>query len=279
MALLAVSAALLIPAPAWATGPVNWQFGFQDAASPVAERLNSFHAMLLYIISAITLFVFGLLAVIFVRFNAKANPKPATFTHNTMIEIIWTVIPVIILIVIAVPSMQILYYTDRSAHPDMTLKVTGNQWYWSYEYPDQGGISFSSYMIPENEIDAGAGQKRLLSTDHPVVLPVDTDIQVLVTASDVLHAFAVPALGVKMDGVPGRINETWMRITKPGTYYGQCSELCGKGHGYMPIEIVAVSKDDFSAWAAKQGGGAKEQAPAQDEAKPEEKPAGTEGVE
>lgn len=263
--LLGLSA--FMPDAAFAAGPVDWQINFQEAATPVAERLHSFHTFLLYIITGITAFVFALLLIIIVRFNAKTNPKPATFAHNTVIEVIWTVIPVIILVVIAIPSMKLLYYSDRTADPEMTLKVTGYQWYWGYEYPDQGGVNFMSYMIPDEELDTAKGQKRLLSTDSPVVLPVDTNIQLLITAADVLHAFAVPAFGVKLDAVPGRINETWIRITKPGVYYGQCSELCGKGHAYMPIEIHAVSKEEFNAWITKQGGGK------QDSADSQEKPA------
>lgn len=252
--------------------PEGWEINFQEPASPVAERLQDFHTMLLWIIAAIGVFVCCLLIVVMVRFNAKANPQPARFAHNTMLEVAWTVVPVIILIVIAIPSMKLLYYMDRTAETEMTLKVTGYQWYWGYEYPDHGDISLTSYMIPDDQIDAGAGQKRLLSTDNPVVLPTDTNIEILVTASDVLHAFAVPALGIKTDAVPGRINSTWVRITKPGTYYGQCSELCGNGHAYMPIEIVAVPREDFTAWAQKNGA----PAPAEDAAEGAEN---TEGAE
>jgi cytochrome c oxidase subunit 2 len=240
---------------AMASGAVDWQLGFQEAASPVAERIHNFHTMLLYIITAITLFVTALLVIVMIRFNAKANPKPSLFAHNTPIEILWTVVPVLILIAIAIPSMRLLYYGDRTAEPEMTLKVTGNQWYWSYEYPDQGNIAVTSYMLKDNEIDPAKGQKRLLSTDNPIYLPVDTNIQLLVTAADVLHAFTVPALGFKIDAVPGRINESWTRITKPGVYYGQCSELCGKDHAFMPVEIHAVSKEEFAEWVVAQQGG------------------------
>lgn len=246
-ALLSVFAICLAPG-VFAAEPVDWALNMQPAASPVAEHLHKFHTMLLYIITAITLFVFALLLIIIVRFNAKANPKPAQFTHNVKLEVLWTVVPIIILIVIAVPSMKLLYYSDRTPDPEMTLKVTGYQWYWGYEYPDHGGINFMSYMIPENEIDVSQGQKRLLSTDRAVILPVDTNIQILVTAADVLHSFALPALGIKIDAVPGRINETWVRISKEGIYYGQCSELCGVNHAFMPIEIHAVSKDAFQQW-------------------------------
>ena len=251
-ALLGVAA--LVSNVAMAAGPVDWQMGFQEAASPVAERIERFHNGLLYLCAAVSAFVLALLIIVVFRFNAKANPKPALFAHHTLLEIVWTVIPVIILVVLSVPSMKLLYYSDRTADPEMTLKITGYQWYWGYEYPDQGGINFMSYMVPDEEIDVAKGQKRLLSTDAPVVLPVDTNIQILVTAADVLHAFAMPAFGIKIDAVPGRMNETWVRITKPGVYYGQCSELCGKGHGYMPIEVHAVSKEEFAAWVANQGG-------------------------
>lgn len=231
-----------------------WGIGFQEAATPVAERLHHFHTMVLVIITAITLFVMGLLVWVMVRFNARANPVPSMTTHNVLLEIIWTVVPVVILIIIAVPSFKLLYYMDRTENPDMTLKVTGYQWYWGYEYPDHGGISFTSNMIPQKDIDPSKGQMRLLSTDNPVIVPVDTNIQVIVTAADVLHSFAVPSFGIKADAVPGRLNETWIRVEKPGVYYGQCSEICGTGHGFMPIEVIAVSKEDFAAWVVKQGG-------------------------
>lgn len=240
--------AMMTTLPAMAGDAQPWQLNMPPAASPVAERLHDFHTMLLWVITAITLFVVALLLIIIFKFNAKANPKPAQFTHNVKLEILWTVIPAIILFLIAIPSMKLLYYSDRTAEPDMTLKITGYQWYWGYEYPDHDGLNFLSYMIPDDEIDADKGQKRLLSTDNPVVLPVDTNIQILVTAADVLHAFAIPAFGVKIDAVPGRINETWTRITKPGVYYGQCSELCGINHAFMPIEIHAVSKEEFARW-------------------------------
>jgi len=235
-------------------GAQGWELGFQPAATPVAERLHDFHNFLLVIITLITIFVLVLLLYVMVRFRAKANPTPSMTTHNVPLEIIWTVIPVLILILIAVPSFKLLYYMDRTDDPEMTLKVTGYQWYWGFEYPDHGDISVTSNMIKEEDLDLAKGQIRLLSTDNPVILPVDTNIQVIVTAADVLHSFAVPAFGIKVDAVPGRINETWVRIEKPGAYYGQCSELCGQGHAFMPVEIIAVSKEDFAAWVAKQNG-------------------------
>jgi cytochrome c oxidase subunit 2 len=239
----------LLAGPALADGIQPYQLGFQEAVTPVAERIHIFHNMMLWIISGITVFVMILLLIVMVRFNARANPVPSSTTHNVPLEIVWTVVPVLILIIIAVPSLKLLYFTDRVVDPEMTLKVTGNQWNWTYEYPDYEGLSFTSVMIPTNELDTSKGQKRLLSVDNPIVLPVDTTVQIVVTASDVLHSFAMPAFGVKVDAVPGRLNETWARITKPGTYYGQCSELCGKDHAFMPIEVRAVSKEDFQAWA------------------------------
>lgn len=236
-----------------AEGPQPWGLNMQPAASPSAEHIHNFHDMLLWIIAAIALFVLVLLLWVIIRYNSHVNPKPSQFSHNVLIEVIWTVVPVLILIVIILKSMPLLYYTDRATDPEMTLKVTGYQWYWGYEYPDHDGISFLSYMIPSEEIDEAAGQKRLLSTDNVVVLPIDTDIQILVTAGpeDVLHSWAMPAFGIKIDAIPGRLNETWVRITKPGVYYGQCSELCGRNHSFMPIEIHAVTKEEFEAWTQK----------------------------
>ncbi len=238
------------PDLALAEKPTEWGLGLQAPATPVMERLIDFHNMLLWIITGIALFVLALLIYVVIRFNARANPVPSKTTHNVPLEILWTVVPVIILIIIVIPSLKLLYYMDKVKAPDMTLKVTGYQWYWGYEYPDHGGVNFMANMIAEKEIDKSKGQVRLLSTDNPVVIPVDTNIQVLITAADVIHSFAVPAFGVKKDAVPGRLNETWMHVTKPGTYYGQCSEICGTGHGYMPIEFKAVSKDEFNAWIA-----------------------------
>ena len=229
------------------------QLGFQEAASPVMERLASFHDLLLWIISAITLFVLGLLLYVIVRFNKRANPVPSKTTHHTLLEVAWTVIPVVILVVIAIPSFQVLYYGDKTKEAEMTLKVIGHQWYWSYEYPDNGNIAFDSRIVEDKDLQPG--QLRLLETDNRVVLPVDTNIRILVTADDVIHAFAMPALGVKKDAVPGRLNETWTRITKEGVYYGQCSEICGTGHGYMPIAIEAVSKERFAQWVEQKKSG------------------------
>ena len=245
IALLTISAALN---PAFAVAPVDWQMGFQEPSSSSAERIQDFHTLLMWIITGIVIFVSILLAIVILRFNAKANPTPAKFTHNVPLEVVWTVIPVLILLIIAVPSFRVLYKNDRIEKPDMTLKITGYQWYWGYEYPDHDDLSFNAYMVPDDEIDQSKGQLRMLSTDNVVVLPIETNIQILVTAADVIHAFAMPALGVKIDAIPGRTNETWFRIDRIGTYYGQCSELCGKDHSYMPIEIRAVTKEEFQKW-------------------------------
>ncbi len=241
----------ILSLPAMAAEPTAWGLNFQEAASPIAQRIHNFHDMLLWIIIAIALFVLALLIWVIIRYNHKANPEPKQFTHNVFIEVVWTVIPIIILIVIAIPSFKVLYYNDRTENPEMTLKIVGYQWYWNYEYPDQGNINFDSYMLAADELQGD--QKRLLSTDTQVVLPIDTNIQILVSAGDVLHSWTIPAFGVKMDAVPGRWNETWVNISKPGVYYGQCSELCGKDHAYMPIEIKAVTKDEFKSWALANG--------------------------
>ena len=245
---LVLGTVMLMSSPALAQA-VNWGVNLQPSATSSEDRIQEFHDMLLVIITGISIFVLALLVYVVLRFNKKANPNPSKVTHNVLLEIVWTIVPVIILIIIAVPSFKLLYKNDRIVEPEMTLKITGYQWYWGYEYPDHDGISFNSYMVPTEELKEG--QQRLLSTDNVVVLPVETDISILVTANDVLHAWAVPAFGIKIDAVPGQINETWFRIKKPGIYYGQCSELCGKDHAFMPIEVHAVSKEDFKAWVEK----------------------------
>lgn len=235
--------------------PLPWQIGLQEAATPVKAEMEQFHNLLLVIITAITIFVLALLVVVIARFRQSRNPEPSTTTHNTLLEVVWTAVPVLILLVIAVPSFRLLYYSDRVTDPEMTIVAHGYQWYWGYEYPDQQIEEYSSYMIPDDQIDPAKGQVRLLSVDRPLVLPVETDIQILTTAGDVLHAFAVPAFGIKRDAVPGRMNDTWIRIDRPGTYYGQCSELCGTNHGFMPIEVQAVSREEFDRWVVEQTAG------------------------
>lgn len=229
--------------------PRPWQLWHQSPVTPTMERLDSFHYLLLVIMIGICTLVVALLGYVIVRFNARRNPVPSRTTHNTVVEIVWTVVPVIILIIIAVPSFQILYFMDRATQPEMTLKITGHQWYWEYTYPDQGDLNFSSYMVAPEDIQPG--QPRLLAVDAPVVLPVGTTIRILVTAGDVLHAWTIPAFGIKDDAVPGRTNESWIHIEREGVYYGQCSEICGTGHGYMPIAVEAVSREAFAQWVAK----------------------------
>ena len=223
--------------------------GFQDAASPIMEQLDAFHSMMLIIITLITLFVLGLLVYVMIRFKAARNPTPSKVTHNTVVEVLWTVAPVIILVLIAIPSFKLLYAQKVIPEVEMTVKAIGLQWYWTYEYPDYDNLTFDAVMIPDEDIRAG--QLRLLETDNRLVLPVQTNIRILVTADDVLHSWAIPAFGIKMDAVPGRINETWVRIEHEGVYYGQCSELCGIYHGFMPITVEAVSKEAFAEWVEK----------------------------
>ena len=234
---------------ALADQPRDWQIGLQAAVTPTMERINSFHNMLLYIIVAISLFVLALMVYAMVRFRKSANPTPSKTTHNTLVEVLWTVIPIVILVTIAVPSFRLLFFADRAANPEMTIKAIGHPWYWSYEYPDHGDITFDAIMVPDSDIKAG--QVRLLTTDNAVVVPIDTDVRLLTTSVDVIHSFAMPAFGVKLDSNPGKVNETWFRVTKAGTYYGQCSELCGVNHGFMPIMIRAVPKAEFTRWVAE----------------------------
>ncbi|MDI1229380.1 MAG: cytochrome c oxidase subunit II [bacterium] len=236
--------------------PKNWAYGFQPPASPVKLQMEEFHNHLLVpIITLSSLFVLALLIWVVVRYNRHVNPTPSRTTHNTMLEIVWTVVPVVILVLLVVPSMKLLYTADRTHEAEMTLNIKGYQWYWGYEYPDHGGVNFLANLVSEQDLKKNNDPRpRLLATDNPIVLPVDTNIRLLITAADVLHAFAVPAFGVKLDAVPGHTNETWVRIDKPGTYYGQCSELCGANHGFMPIEVNAVSKERFAQWIHAQGG-------------------------
>ncbi|MEO1249703.1 MAG: cytochrome c oxidase subunit II [Pseudomonadota bacterium] len=239
---------------ALADGPAqNWQLGLSDAVTPGQAQLNSFHNLLLVIITGITIFVLALLLYVMFRFNAKRNPVPSKTTHNALIEVVWTVVPVLILLVIAFPSFRLLYFLDKTEEPELSLVVRGYQWYWGYELPDQQIPEYSSYMV--EDADLTEDQIRLLSTTAPVVLPVDTNIQVLITAGDVLHSWAMPNFGVKTDAVPGQMNETWFRIEQEGVYYGQCSEICGTGHGFMPIEVHAVSREAFDDWVVEQTAG------------------------
>ena len=232
---------------AHAAQPEPWGIGLQEAASPVMERITSFNDMIFIVIVVISVFVLVLLLYVMFRFSAKRNPVPSKTSHNTWIEVAWTVIPIIILVVIAIPSFRLLYFMDRTEEAEMTIKAIGHQWYWTYEYPDFDDLSFDSFMIQDKE-ELKDDEPWLLATDTRVMLPVDTNIRVLVTADDVLHAWAMPDFGIKIDAVPGRLNETWVRVDREGIYYGQCSELCGQNHGFMPITVEAVSKEAFAAW-------------------------------
>jgi len=225
--------------------PSPWQLGFQPPATPVMEQIESFHYFLLWLITAIALFVLALLLIVIVRFNAKANPTPSRTTHNTLIEVIWTIVPVLILVVIAVPSFKLLFLELTIPTPDLTVKATGKQWYWSYSYPD-AKIEYDSLMLKDGE--RKPDQPRLLAVDNALVVPVNKVVHVQVIGSDVIHAFAVPAFGIKIDAIPGRLNETWFKAEREGIYYGQCSELCGRDHAYMPIEVQVLNDKDYAAW-------------------------------
>nr|WP_245578910.1 cytochrome c oxidase subunit II [Cucumibacter marinus] len=264
-----------LPALAQAGQPVDGQIHFQESVTPVMDSIVAFHdGLLLWIITIITLFVLALLIWVIVRYNAKANPTPSKTTHNTIVEFVWTVVPIIILIVIAIPSFGVLSdemlvpdgeraylgssIFDRNGGekvpaPELTVKATGAQWYWDYEYVDtEESVSFSSVMLTDEQIaEQKPDQPRLLAVDNELVVPVDTTVRMQVTAADVIHAFAVPSFGIKTDAVPGRLSETWFHARKTGMYYGQCSELCGKDHAFMPIAVRVVTKDEFAAWLAK----------------------------
>ena len=229
-----------------ANQPQNWQLGFQNAASETMRNIVNFHdKLLLPIIIAISVFVLFLMIYACIKFRASNNPNPSKTTHNIAIEVLWTLIPCLILIIIAVPSFKILYSQDTIPKADVTIKAVGYQWYWGYEYPDEN-IIFDSYMIETKDLKEG--QPRLLAVDNQVIVPVNKVVKVLITANDVLHAWALPSFGVKRDAVPGRINETWFKAEKVGTYYGQCSELCGIKHAFMPITVRVVSEEDYAEW-------------------------------
>ncbi|HET9716811.1 MAG TPA: cytochrome c oxidase subunit II [Pseudolabrys sp.] len=229
-----------------ATGqPEPWQLGLQAGVTPVMDDIIWFHNFLLWIISAIALFVLVLLIIVVVKFNARSNPVPSRTTHNTMIEVVWTVVPVLILVTIAVPSFRLLFYQLHAPKADVTVKATGKQWFWTYSYPDSK-FEFDSLMVQDKELKPG--QPRLLSVDNEMVVPVNKVVHVLTIGADVIHSFAVPSFGIKIDAIPGRINETWFKAEREGTYYGQCSELCGKDHAFMPIVVRVVSERDYAAW-------------------------------
>ena len=259
---LALAAAITMPFAALAqstpgTGqPAPWQLGLQGSASSVMDFIHSLHTGLVWVIVLISLFVLALLVYVVMRFNEKANPTPSKTTHNTTIEVAWTVVPVLILLAIVIPSFRLLKFQEEIPPSDVTIKVTGKQWYWTVEYAkDSGGFGFDAIMLDEKQrgeaIQKGAKPEdvpRLLAVDNEIVVPVNKVVRVQVTAADVMHAFAMPALGIKRDAVPGRLNETWFRATREGLYYGQCSELCGTNHAFMPAAIRVVSDQAYAAW-------------------------------
>ena len=246
--ILLIVIATILSTNVWADQPKNWQLGFQNSASQSMSEIVSFHNnILLPVIIAISVFVLFLMIYVCIRFRASRNPNPSRTTHNVAVEVLWTLIPCLILIVMAVPSFKILYKQDTIPKADITVKAIGYQWYWGYEYPDEN-IIFESYMIKDEELKEN--QPRLLTVDNEVVVPVNKVVKVLITANDVLHAWALPSFGVKRDAVPGRINETWFKAEKVGTYYGQCSELCGIQHAFMPITVRVVTDEEYAIWLA-----------------------------
>jgi cytochrome c oxidase subunit 2 len=245
-ALMSLAMGIAFAPAALAEVPYDWQMSMQPSVSPVRDHIDALHNELMVIITLISLFVLGLLVYVIIRFNAQRHPTPSQTSHNALLEVVWTVVPVLILVIIAIPSFKLLYFNDRTPHADMTLKVTGHQWYWTYEYPDQGNLSFDSNMVPEDQIKPG--QHRLLEVDNPVVVPVGAKIRVLVTGTDVIHSWFLPSAGVQEYAVIGRNNESWMEFERTGTFYGQCNQICGVNHPFMPIEVRVVSKDDFTKW-------------------------------
>lgn len=257
----ALCLAVFSATPSWARPlvgqPTDGDLGLQPSASPLKVEATFFHnAILMPVITFITLLVLGLLIWIVIRYNKKANPVPARWSHNTLVEVIWTVLPVLILVGISLFSFRLLFAYHDMPTPDLTVKATGNQWNWAYEYPDQGVPEYISNMLPEDELATRGMPHSLyrLAADEPIVVPVGKTVRVLVTATDVIHAFALPAFGLKTDAIPGRVNETWFRADRVGTFYGQCSELCGVDHAFMPIQINVVTQAEFEAWVVGKGG-------------------------
>ena len=241
------SAATALAAPGQ---PSSWALGLQEAASPVMADITWFHNFLLVLITAITVFVLALLLIVMIRFNARANPNPSRTTHNALIEVVWTIAPVVILLAIAVPSFRLLFLELDAPKADLTVKATGKQWYWSYDYPDNGNFEFDSILVEDKDLKPD--QPRLLTVDNEMVVPVNKVVHVLVTGADVIHSFAVPSFGIKIDAVPGRLNDTWFKATSEGHFHGQCSELCGKDHAFMPITVRVVNDAEFAAWVAQE---------------------------
>ena len=231
------------------TQPLPWQMDFQPAATPVMQSIEVFHRDVLYMITAVTIFVLALLLWVMVRYNSRANPVPSRVSHNTLLEVAWTVVPVFLLVLIAIPSFKLLYFEADIPNPDLTIRAIGKQWYWTYEYPGPGDFQFDSLGLADAAADK-AGEPHLLGVDNALVVPVNKVVKVQTDGADVIHSWAVPSFGVKMDAIPGRLNETWFKALREGTYYGQCSELCGARHAYMPIEVKVVSQEVFNTWLA-----------------------------
>src|SRR5471032_2054031 len=248
-----IVAGAIAAALAWATAalavPYNYQMGMQPAASPVMERIETFHTLLVYIIVAISLFVLALLVWIVVQYRAGKNAVPSKTHHNTLLEVAWTIIPVIILVIIAIPSFKLLYYEAAIPKADVKLNVIGKQWFWTYQYPADGNFQFDSLGLSDDAAKS-AGEPRLLGVDNVIVVPVNKVVEVVTTGADVIHSWALPEMGVKMDAIPGRLNHTWFKATRTGTFYGECSELCGAKHAFMPIEVKVVTDAEYAAWLA-----------------------------
>ncbi len=242
---------MLTSITAFAAQPQPWQMGLQPAATPIMEKITSLHNFVLVIITGIALFVGVVLGFVLWRFRASKNPTPSKRAHNPLLEAIWITIPVLILVVIAFPSFNLMFYSDRVPEPGVTIKATGNMWYWQYSYPEHD-INFDSNMIVDKDLKAN--ELRLYEVDNQVVIPVNTNVRLLFTAADVIHSWTIPAFGIKKDCVPGRLNEAWINVKQQGIYYGQCSELCGMNHGFMPIAVRAVSKEEFNKWVKENKG-------------------------
>jgi cytochrome c oxidase subunit 2 len=251
---LALLGTMFAAAAAWATEggyAVPEQIGLMPAATQHMQDIHDFHNLLLVIITLISVFVLGLLLWVMIRYNARMNPKPATWSHNTLVEIVWTVVPIVILVLIAIPSFRLLYAGEViPPNVDLTVKAIGHQWYWDYEYPDHGGFVFTSNMLSDED-SKKAGEPRLLGVDNRVVVPVGKVVRVIVTSADVIHSWTIPAFGAKIDAVPGKLNETWFKAEREGVFYGQCSELCGSRHAFMPIAVEVVSQERFDQWVAE----------------------------
>ncbi len=256
----------LAPADAYVNAPHNWQMWLPVPGSPMEAKIDWLMRYVLWIMAAVVEFVGVLMGYVMVRFSARKNPVPSQVTHNTLIEVIWIVVPTILLAIVIIPSINLIYYEGNTANPYLTVTVTGHQWYWEYEYHGVPGLDYTSYMIPDDQINPAKGQIRRLSADHPLVLPVGEKIKFDITSGDVLHGFYLPSLGVQKYAIPGTIQTSWTLITKPGTYYGQCNQICGLGHDAMPIEIKAVPLKDYLAWVkTAQANDAQNMAPPADE--------------